>query len=241
MIRRQNPTYGKEKIHRILQRDFNFKHSQSTVGRILTVIKGRHLVPLSLSAPRVKRKRSFKRHATRWQYGMKAKRPGQLVQIDHMSINKNQIHAKHFNAWDLTSKFMHSKLYHHATSRSAKQFLLELINNAPFSITSIQVDGGAEFMKEFETACAELDIALYVLPPKRPQYNGGVERSNPTFREEFYAHPSLANSVTDLNLALKKALHKYNHYRPHHALQLLTPLEYIKNNYLREQQQSQMI
>jgi transposase len=196
MIRRQNPTYGKAKIHRILLRDFGFKRSESTVGRILKVITERHLITLSLSAPRKRRKRSFKKHAKPWQYGFKAKKPGQMVQIDHMSIAKNQIYAKHFNAWDPTSKFIHGKLYYRATSRCAKQFLLELIQKAPFKIESIQVDGGSEFMDEFETACQELGITLYVLPPKRPQYNGGVERSNRTFREEFYAQPSLANSLT---------------------------------------------
>jgi transposase InsO family protein len=54
-------------------------------------------------------------------------------------------------------------------------------------IRSIQVDGESEFMKEFEEACRELRIPLLVLPPARPQYNGGVERSNRIFREEFYA------------------------------------------------------
>jgi len=109
--------------------------------------------------------------------------------------------------------------------------LLELIEKTPFTIESIQVDGGSEFMDEFEKACQTLKIDLYVLPPKRPQYNGGVERSNRTFREEFYTQPSLANSMADLNEELKKALHKYNHYRPHHHLKLYTPIEYINNNY----------
>ena len=232
MIRRQNPTYGKEKIHRILVRDFQFKWSQSTVGRILKVIKERHLVTLSLSAPRKKKKRNFKKHAKPWIYGLAPKKPGQMVQIDHMTVSKNQIYAKHFNAWDPLSKFIHGKLYHRATSRSAKQFLLELIDKTPFKIESIQVDGGSEFMDEFEMASQELGITLYVLPPKRPQYNGGVERSNRIFREEFYSQPSLANSIVDLNHELKKALNKYNHYRPHHHLNLYTPMEYLKNNYL---------
>jgi hypothetical protein len=42
-------------------------------------------------------------------------------------------------------------------------------------------------MKDFEEACKDLSIQLYVLPPKRPQWNGGVERGNRIFREEFYA------------------------------------------------------
>ena len=51
---------------------------------------------------------------------------------------------------------------------------------------SIQVDGGSEFMAEFEDACKELGIDLRVLPPRRPQRNGHVERANRTARIEFW-------------------------------------------------------
>ena len=39
---------------------------------------------------------------------------------------------------------------------------------APFPIRSLQVDGGSEFRDEFEQACRDLGIPLYVLPPKNP-------------------------------------------------------------------------
>lgn len=85
-------------------------------------------------------------------------------------------------------------------------------------------------MKSLEKACAELDIKLYVLPPNRPQYNGGVERGNRIFREEFYARKDLlADSIGGLRAELKKAQHKYNTYRPHHPLKGKTPMEYIQN------------
>jgi len=233
-LRRENPTYGKAKIHHILKRDKGFGKSQSTVGRIVSHLKSKGLLTLSLSAPRPKRKRAFQKHAKRWQYGMKGKRLGQMVQVDHMSVSKNQMNSKHFQAWDPTSKFIHAKCYSQATSRHAKKFLEELIEQAPFPIESIQVDGGSEFMRHFEEACEELGIALYVLPPRRPQYNGGVERGNRIFREEFYAKPSFANSLAELNVELTQALRKYNHYRPHHSLNLKTPLEYIHDSYLAE-------
>lgn len=87
-------------------------------------------------------------------------------------------------------------------------------------------------MLHFEEACAELGIELFVLPPKRPQYNGGVERGNPTFREEFYARRDLrADSVQAINAELQKAVHKYNSYRPHANLNMLTPLGYIQSTY----------
>ena len=40
-------------------------------------------------------------------------------------------------------------------------------------------------MAEFEDACSQLKLTLIVLPPRKPEYNGGVERGNRTFREEF--------------------------------------------------------
>jgi len=89
-----------------------------------------------------------------------------------------------------------------------------------------------EFRLHFEEACAELDIELYVLPPKRPQYNGGVERGNRTFREEFYARRDLVvDSVRGLNAELQKAIFKYNSYRPLSNLNMLTPLGYIHSTY----------
>jgi hypothetical protein len=40
-------------------------------------------------------------------------------------------------------------------------------------------------MAEFEAACQERAIALFVLPPRSPKLNGHVERTNGTARREF--------------------------------------------------------
>ena len=102
---------------------------------------------------------------------------------------------------------MDAGVFSNATSKSAKKFLLSFVAKAPFPILSIQVDGGSEFMAEFEEACAELCIPLIVPPPKKPQYNGGVERGNRTFREEFYNRSDLfEDSVRGIEAALRKAL-----------------------------------
>lgn len=227
-IRRENPTYGKAKIAVILKRDHLLCLSESTVGRILKHLMMKGLIQRSISAPHKKRRRCFKGHAQPWIYGMKALKAGQMVQIDHMTVSKNSFSAKHFQAWDPTSKFIHAGLYANAKSRSAKKFLLEFIQKAPFKVESIQVDGGSEFMKEFEEACAELNVQLFVLPPKRPQWNGGVERGNRIFREEFYARKNLlADSLQGLRFELLKSLDKYNSYRPHFNLKGLTPMQYL--------------
>ena len=230
-IRRENPTYGKVKIAVILMRDFALSLSQSTVGRILKHLKEKGLLTLSISAPKAKRTRKFNKHAKQWKYGIEAKKMGQLMQIYHMSVTKNGCSVKHFQAWDRKSKFLFANVYSRATARNAKNFLLELIKNTPFTIQSIQVDGGSEFMREFEEQCQKLNIKLYVLPPKRPQYNGGVERENRTLREEFYRqNNNLADSLQAIRYELKKYILKYNQYRPHFNLNNLTPMQYIQNN-----------
>ena len=157
---------------------------------------------------------------------------GERVQIDHMTVLKNGIYVKHFQSWERKSKYIHACVYSNAKASSAKRFLLDFIEHAPFKVLSIQVDGGSEFMSDFEDACKELNIPLYVLPPRRPQDNGGVERGNRTFREEFYANQNLLeDSVRGIQSQLSHALHKYNTYRPHFSIGNLTPMQYIKNNH----------
>jgi IS30 family transposase len=90
---------------------------------------------------------------------------GEYVQIDHMTVTKNGFVVKNFQAWDRNSKFIYAQVYSQATSSSGARFLIELVAKAPFKIKSIQVDGGSEFMKDFEETCKELGIPLYVLPP----------------------------------------------------------------------------
>lgn len=231
-IRRENPTYGKAKIGVILKRDHGLSISESTVGRILKHLSEKGLCPKSRSALRGRRKRNFSQtHARPWTFkNYKDMRIGERVQIDHMTVTKNNLSFKHFQAWDRKSKFIHAEAYSHAKSSSAKKFLISLIKTCPFKILSIQVDGGSEFRAEFEKACEDLNIPLIVLPPRKPQYNGGVERGNRTFREELYNSPRFhSDSIGAVRYDLKQALIKYNAYRPHSALKNLTPLGYINS------------
>jgi IS30 family transposase len=226
-IRKENPTYGKAKIAVILKRDFKSNISESSVGRILKKLG----VARSASALRTKRKRVFDKYAKPWQFkDYKTMKLGESVQIDHMTVTKNGVVVKHFAAWDRRSKFVYANCYCNATSQTARKFLESFIKSAPYKVLSIQVDGGSEFRQYFEEICEKLGIPLFVLPPAKPKYNGGVERSNRIFREEFYNKSDLLeNSVVGMRRELLEHVRKYNTYRPHSALQGMTPMEYIKN------------
>lgn len=243
-VRRANPTYGKTKIAVILARDHGRTLSASTVGRILAHLMAKGLIAKSLSAVRAKRSRNFRKgHAKPWTYKDYASIAlGERVQVDHMTVTKNGVVCKHFQAWERNSKFIHAQVYSHAKSTAAERFLRELVDAAPFPIVSIQVDGGSEFMAEFERACQDLSIPLIVLPPSRPKYNGGVERGNRTFKEEFYFQPSLtADSLGAIRYNLKAAVHKYNAFRPHAALMGDTPFQYLQRRASQGAQPSQSL
>ena len=73
-----------------------------------------------------------------------------------------------------------------ATAASATMFLDTLLERMPFPVRALQVDGGSEFAADFEQACRQRQLWLFVLPPRSPKLNGAVERAQRTHTEEFY-------------------------------------------------------
>ena len=102
------------------------------------------------------------------------------------------------------------------------------------------VDGGSEFRAEFEDACQALNLPLAVLPPKSPQLNGVVETANDRSRTEFWNLYDGNLTVKNAGPALAEYQRFYNHVRPHYALDLMTPMEYLLQNRPAESGQSQM-
>jgi putative transposase len=114
-----------------------------------------------------------------------------------------------------------------ATARAATAVLDRLVERTPFGIRAISIDNGSEFMAEFELACAERGIALFVLPPRSPKLHGAVERANRTHTEEFYEVTDAPAELGALRTALRDWETVYNTIRPHQALGYLTPAEYL--------------
>ena len=69
-----------------------------------------------------------------------------------------------------------------------------------------------------------------MLPPKRPQLNGAVERCNGSWRYEFYAAYDLPHRLDQLQPFVDAFAHRFNHHRPHDALDGKTPAEYLSTS-----------
>jgi len=214
-LKRDYPSYGKEKLEVILQRDYRITISQSSIYRIL---KARGLI-------RVYRKQ---RVVLRSNKISEIKEPGDLVQIDtkHLKLN-NHLTYYQFTAVDSLTRMKVAYVYRRANQRTAIRFLNWLILQFPFKVKAIQTDNGSEYQSLFSKACQRLQITHYYTFVRSPEENGKVERAHRTVEEDFYSLGNLTDNLSLLNHLLKQHLKTYNTFRPHKALNNLTPYQYF--------------
>jgi transposase InsO family protein len=228
-LREQYPRWGKDKLVVLLRREGRHV-SVSTVGRTLTRLKARGLL--------VEPKRTYTKHRglmlrrphaapKPWDYVPEA--PGDIVELDTLSVTVLPgIRRYHFSARDVISKWDVADVGTRATSRAALRLLDALTARLPFPFQHLQIDGGSEWKAAFEAACQQRGIHLWVLPPRSPRMNPHVERSNGTWRQEFYrVHRVSPDSIEAHRRQLRDWERTYNAIRPHQALGYLTPAEFL--------------
>lgn len=147
------------------------------------------------------------------------------MQLDTLDVRPpGRTHPfEQFTARDVVSRWDTLEL---RRSAAAAGILDALATRMPFAVRATSVDGGSEFMVDFEAACQARSIALFVLPPRSPKLNSCAERANrthtgstrsptssPTWRRWRPASPPGSRPTTPI--------------RPHQALGYLTPAEWL--------------
>ena len=228
-LRALHAGWGKDKLVVLLRRE-GYQVSTSMVGRILQDLRRRGLVwEPKLQGPWQRRRGWQRPYATRKPATYRVEAPGDLVEVDTADIRPVPgVIYKHFTGRDVVCRWDVLDVYHRATARSAASFLDGLLERMPFPVRAIQVDGGSEFKADFERACQERGILLFVLPPRSPKLNGCVERAQRTHKEEFYQVIDLPDTIGELRQKLRAHEVRYNTIRPHQALGQLTPWQYFQ-------------
>lgn len=230
-LRELYPRWGKEKLAVLLRRE-GISICGATVGRVMARLRARGLLvePENVRQAKLARQRRRKpRYAVRKPRDFRVEGPGDLVEVDTLQIRlcPNEIRFQ-FGARDVCVRFDGLRAYKRQTSTAAADFLHYLRKKFPFPIKAIQIDGGSEFKDQFEDACRRKKIVLFVNPPRRPELNGHIERSNRTHREEFYEVADVDLNLEGHNRQLEEWAYTYNYIRPHQALDYLTPYEYYR-------------
>ena len=217
-VRERYPRWGKAKLAVVLRRE-GCAVSVSTVGRTLTRLRALgHLVEPALvrGGRRRWRRRRARPYAQRLPWGYTPQRPGDLVEIDTTPVEvRPGLRRIHFTARDVVSRKDVLAVFPRTTSAAAAQMLREAFGRFGFRVRALQIDGGSEFKATFEAACAELQIKLFVLPPRSPRLNGHVERAHRTHQEEFYDLYEIPERLGDHRALLQRWEETYNNFRPH--------------------------
>jgi transposase InsO family protein len=223
-IRRKYPYFGKEKIKRILKRDYKINISVSSVGRILT--QYRSILPkVKVQTKRIRTLKKKRIRLAQVKKDMK-RMISEWLQIDTIELNLRFNKIFLFSAVDPLSRLYYLRAYQRASSLNARDFLFRLTYLHNYRIKYLQIDNGSEWEKYFIQEVEKREITLVYNYPKSPKMNAFVERVNGTVQSEYIDKFYEETSVSKINEILYDCLIEYNFYRPHRSLNLLTPIEY---------------
>jgi transposase InsO family protein len=225
---------GKKKLAVLLKEDLGIVYSESKMGRILSDIKKRGLLPsygkVSMNAKTgmVRLRRDRKRIKLRVK-DYRPEKAGDLVQIDTVVKFINGIKRYIVTAIDVESDFAFAYGYTHLSSRIARDFMKKLESVAPFTITHVQTDNGLEFEKYFRDHLKDRSVIHFHNYPRCPKMNAYIERFNRTIQEQYINRSLtwLSDDTDSFNRNLIDWLLWYNTKRPHESLGMVSPLKYI--------------
>jgi transposase InsO family protein len=222
--------------------------SESTVGRIIHDLKSRGRLPnsnkISMNAKTgdlVVRLRQKSRRKER-RKGFRPQSPGDIVQMDTVSVFACGIKRYIFTAIDVSTRFAFACTYPSNSSANGSDFLRKFVKVAPFNTTRIQTDNGGEFEKHFDKACQDDGLVHFFNYPKHPQSNGCLERFNRTIQEQFvYWHIDYLDQIDEFNRKMMEYLIWYNTEKPHRGIGNIPPLRYYIDKFLSPSQKSNML
>ena len=189
----------------------------------------------------------YRKSYTRYE-GMDGKFPGDKVQIDIKYVPLECIrfptfHNKYYQitAIDEYSRKRHLKIVREKSSYETATFLKELKKKFGFSIHTIQVDNGKEFIHHedetdsismFEAVAMELGMQLRHTRPYSPWQNGKVERSHREDGKILY-NGTVFQSENELIEKVAKHERRYNKTAKR-VLNFLSPDDMVKEYFSSE-------
>lgn len=237
-MRKKYPRLGKEKVQSLLREAKLPVISVSTVGRLIADLKSqgriaKHVkVSYYAKSDRFIERKKVKREKVR-RKGYHPNNPGDLLQADTVVKFVNGLRKHIVTAIDISTGFAFAYAYKGHSSATTRDFFGKLETVSPFSIKHIQTDNGSEFLHRFHDELNKKNIVHFFNYPRRPTQNAKIERFNRTIQEEFidYHLYELAHDIDKFNHLLMEWLIWYNTRRPHHSLNLKSPINYLISNY----------
>jgi transposase InsO family protein len=232
--------WGKDKLERVLARDYGIKIGATTINRYLWK---NNLINIRLSIKNQlawKNKKESKKMKCRPPGIIKDYKPGALIEKDMKFIlktnefaNSMKYRAKEnfFYQHTVIDSFTRIRtigLCRESDSQTAVAVQEKAIARLPFSIACANTDNGGENEGSFSDYLASNDIFHFYSRSGTPTDNPRVERSHLTDEAEFWNRIRRRTTFQEKEAALRKWENIYNYVRPHQALGMLTPMEFYE-------------
>lgn len=240
-LRQAHPNLGKEKLQALLRPWCAHRQltcpSARTIGRLIADApdKMRHAPKRIGHDGRPKRPHSSAK--ARKPKGFTATFPGNCVALDTIERHRDGLKRYLITLTDIHSRFAFALASTRRNSQVASATLTLAQTLFPVPCAIVLTDNGGEFAKHFADSVRQSGIAHWHTYPHTPKMNAHVERFNRTIQEEFvdFHEDLLLTDIMTFNDKLFDYLTWYNLDRPHHALQLQSPMHVI-SNYLKSNQ-----
>ena len=230
--RTMHPNLSKEKLYPLVkdfcdQKQLNCPKPR-TIGRLIADAPDKmRSRPIKLG-PKGQRIEHKDRPKGRKPKGYKASAPGECGAFDTVEYFLDGMRRYVITFTDHYSRFGFAWATQSHASLAAREFFGIVAEVFPYPLQSVLTDNGSEFMKHFDEEIRRLHKNHWHTYPRTPKMNAHVERFNRTIREEFIDyHEELLASPDHFNRQLVPWLLWYNAERPHWALELKSPVQFL--------------
>lgn len=228
-MREQHPHLSKYKLKVFLDEWCRHRgrrtHSVSWIGKVIS----RYQFFFQVRRPvRRRRKRSRSGYTIRRTPNPERVKLGYL-QVDGITVYWLGKKLVFLTALELKTRKAWVRLVPTANSLHAKTFLLSILSALAFPLHTIHTDNGSEFHALFDQVVQELNLTHLWSPPRTPQVHSHIERFNGVLQDEFINY-HLDEALINPHRFQDKLTHWltwYNSQRPHHALNLMSPDQYL--------------
>lgn len=214
-VRRDNPAWGGRKIAASLRRQGVEAPAPSTI----TAILHRHGEAMTAAGHKVWKRFEHAEPNAMWQLDFKGDVPfggGQLHPLT--AVDDHSRYAVIVQAADNQRRATVQGAVQAAFERYGLPEVILTDNGPPWG------DTGVRQLTRFGVWLIEHGVAPWHSPPRHPQSHGKNERFNRTLDVELLQRTSFED-LGDAQQAFDAWRHRYNHHRPHDALDLAVPAE----------------